>query len=72
MKTSNVINKTSCGELLESVLRQASEGVKFPVAEGDAVVAQLKQCLADKFISQSQYDEAINAILTDDRRGSVA
>ena len=28
-----------------------------------------KQCLADRFISQSQYDEAINAILTDDRRG---
>ncbi len=35
-------------------------------------MAQLKQCLADKFISQSQYDEAINAILTVDRRSSAA
>jgi hypothetical protein len=41
------------------------------VREGEAVVAQLKQCLADRFISQSQYDEAINAILTVDRSGST-
>jgi hypothetical protein len=64
------VNKQTCTELVESVLRQAEEGVRFPVREGDAIVAQLKNCLADKFISQSQYDEAINAILTDDRRGS--
>ena len=65
------VNRGSCTELVESVLRQAAEGVKFPVQEGDAVVAQLKQCLADGSISQSQYDEAINAILTVDRRGST-
>jgi hypothetical protein len=65
------VNKQTCTELVESVLRQAAEGVKFPVREGDAVVAQLKQCLADKFISQSQYEEAINAILTVDRSGST-
>jgi hypothetical protein len=41
------------------------------VREGDAIVAQLKQCLADRLISQSQYDEAINAILTVDRSCSA-
>jgi hypothetical protein len=66
-----VLSKQTCTELLESVLRQAAEGIKFPVAEGEAVVAQLKKCLADRFISQSQYDEAIKAILTDDRRSSA-
>jgi hypothetical protein len=71
MKTIDVLNRKACTEVLENVLRQASEGIKFPVGEGEAVAAQLKQCLADKFISQSQFDEAINAILTDDRRGSV-
>ena len=63
-----VLNRQTCTELLENVLRQASEGIKFPVKEADAVVAQLKQCLAEKFISQSQYDEAINAIVRDDRK----
>ena len=63
----SAVNRGTCTELVESVLRQAAEGVKFPVREGDAVVAQLKQCLADRFISQLQYDEAINAILTVDR-----
>ena len=52
-------------------LTTSSRGVKFPVREGDAVVAQLKQCLADRFISRSQYDEAINAILAVDRSGST-
>jgi hypothetical protein len=64
------VSKQTCTELLDSVLRQAAEGVKFPVREADAVVAQLKNCLADGFISASQYDEAIDAILTDDQRGS--
>ena len=67
-----VINRQTCAELLQSVLRQAAEGIKFPVKEGEAVVAQLKTCLADKFISQSQYDEAINAILRVDRKTSAA
>jgi hypothetical protein len=66
-----VASRQTCAELLENVLRQASEGIKFPVKEGEAVTAQLKQCLADKFISQSQYDEAINAILRVDRRNSA-
>lgn len=65
------VNRSTCIELVESVLRQAAEGVRLPVREGDAIVAQLKQCLADRFISQSQYDEAINAILTVDRSGST-
>lgn len=65
------VNRGTCTELVESVLRQAAEGVKFPVREGDAVVAQLKQCLTDGSISQSQYDEAINAILTVDRSSST-
>ena len=65
------VNKQTCTELLESVSRQAAEGVKFSVRESDAIVGQLKNCLADKFISQSQYDEAINAILTVDRSGST-
>jgi hypothetical protein len=65
------VNRGTCTALVESVLRQAAEGVKFPVREGDAVVAQLKQCLADRFISRSQYDEAINAILAVDRSGST-
>ena len=67
-----VINRQTCAELLQSVLRQAAEGIKFPVKEGEAVVAQLKTCLADKFISQSQYDEAINAILRVDQKTSAA
>jgi hypothetical protein len=65
------VNKQTCTELLESVLHQAEEGVKFPVGEGEAIVAQLKNCLADKFISQSQYNEAVNAILRVDRSGST-
>lgn len=65
------VNKQTCIGLVESVLRQAAEGVKFPVGEGEAIVAQLKNCLADKFISQSQYDEAVNAILMVDRSGSA-
>ena len=65
------VNKQTCTGLLESVLRQAAEGVKFPVGEGEAIVAQLKNCLADKFISQSQYNEAVNAILRVDRSGST-
>jgi len=67
-----VLNRQTCAELVENVLRQAAEGIKFPVGEGEAVVAQLKNCLADKFISESQYNEAINAILTVDRRSSGA
>jgi hypothetical protein len=67
----SAVNRGTCTELVESVLRQAAEGVKFPVREGDAVVAQLRQCLADRFITQLQYDEAINAILTVDRSGST-
>lgn len=66
-----VVNRTTCTELLENVLKQAAEGIKFPVREGEAVVAQLKGCLADRFISQSQYDEAVNAILRVDRSGSA-
>jgi hypothetical protein len=72
MSTKDVaLNKTTCTELIESVFRQAAEGIKFPVREGDAIVAQLKQCLADRSISQSQYDEAINTILTVDRSASA-
>jgi hypothetical protein len=72
MSTKEVdVNKTTCTELIESVFRQEAQGVKFPVREGDSIVAQLKQCLADRSISQSQYDEAINAILTVDRSGSA-
>lgn len=66
----DAVNRGTCTELVESVLRQAAEGVKFPVREADAVVTQLKQCLADRFIWQSQYDEA-NAILAADRTGST-
>ena len=36
----DAVNRGTCTELVESVLRQAAEGVKFPV-RGDAVVAQL-------------------------------
>ena len=63
-----ILSKQTCTELLERVLRQAQEGIKFPIAEAKAVEAQLKKCVADKFLSQSQFDEAIKAILTDDRR----
>ena len=48
------VNSGTCTELVENVLRQAAEVVKFPVRVGNAVVAQLKQCLADRCISQSQ------------------
>jgi hypothetical protein len=65
------LNKQTCTQLLENVLRQAQEGIKFTVKEGEAVVSQLKNCLAERLISQSQYDEAITAILIDDRRGSA-
>jgi hypothetical protein len=67
----SIANRSTCTDLVENVLRQAAEGIKFPVREGDAIVAQLKQCLADRPISQSQYDEAINAILRVDRSCSA-
>ena len=58
--------QTTCNELYQSVLKQAAEGVRFTVKEGDTVVNELNQCRIDNFLTELQVENAIKAIIRDD------
>jgi hypothetical protein len=58
----------TCLQLIESVEKQASEGIKFPVAEGKAVQQQLLQCVDEGKITRAQYNAAMELIKLDDSR----
>ena len=58
----------TCLQLIENVEKQASEGIKFPVAEGKEVQQQLLQCLNEGKITRAQYNAVLELIKLDDSR----
>jgi hypothetical protein len=58
----------NCLQLIENVEKQASEGIKFPVAEAKEVQQQLLQCLDEGKITRAQYNAVLELIKLDDSR----
>jgi hypothetical protein len=58
----------TCSEIVASIEKQAREGVKFPISEVTKLEQQLRACVAERKITQAQFNALIQLMKTVDSR----
>ncbi|HEY6347138.1 MAG TPA: hypothetical protein VIY49_37075 [Bryobacteraceae bacterium] len=54
----------SCSEIIASIEKQASEGVRFPISEATKFEQQLQICLEQRKITQAEFNALIELMKT--------
>jgi hypothetical protein len=56
--------QVNCSEIVASIQKQASEGVRFPISEATKFQQQLQICLEQRKITQAQFNALIELMKT--------